>query len=35
MTIDSGGRLMPPASDDALAVPWTMFELARFWFPAL
>jgi hypothetical protein len=35
MTIDSGGRLTPPASDDALAVPWTMFELARFWFPEL
>ena len=35
MTIDSGGRLMPETSEDALAVPWTMFELAAFWSPAL
>ena len=30
MTIDSGGRLMPWAREDALAVPWTIFELDRF-----
>ena len=35
MTIDSGGRLMPWASEDALAVPWTIFELDAFWLPAL
>ena len=32
ITIDSGGRLMPLASEDALAVPWTIFELVVFWF---
>ena len=30
MTIDFGGRLMPWASEDALAVPWTIFELDAF-----
>ena len=35
MTIDSGGRVMPWASDEALAVPWTMVELVAFWLPAL
>jgi hypothetical protein len=35
MTSDSGGRLMPLATEDAVVVPWTMFELAAFWFPAL
>jgi hypothetical protein len=34
-TIDSGDRVMPRASDEELAVPWTMAELVAFWLPAL
>jgi hypothetical protein len=35
MTIDSGGRLSPCASEAALVVPRMMFESVAFWFPAL
>jgi hypothetical protein len=35
MTIDSGGRVMPWASEDELVVPWTMVESVAFWFAAV
>jgi hypothetical protein len=35
MTIDSGGRVMPWATEDAFIVPRTMLELVAFWLAAL
>jgi hypothetical protein len=35
MIIDSAGRVMPWASEDALVVPWTMAESVAFWLAAV